>query len=276
MYLYLNNELTTEQAANISVLDHGYLYGVGLFETFRTYQGCPFLLTEHLTRLSQACKDIGIEWEADEPKLRRQISILLERNNLQDGYFRLNVSAGPAPIGLRTAPYTEETETLLVKALPPKAKDKRCQTVSLRRNTPEGYQRFKSHHYLNNILAKRQVAPDAEGIMLTHDGSVAEGIVSNIFFVKDGVLHTPHVQTGILNGITRQWVLQAAQDLGLRVEEGHYSLSSAQASEEVFITNAIQEILPVSQWDEVSYSLDRRVTTSLQEAYQRQIEQNIN
>jgi 4-amino-4-deoxychorismate lyase len=270
VFIFLNGELVPSEQATISIYDHGYLYGLGLFETFRTYNGEPFLLSEHMNRLETGCQQMGLVWNRDDENVKNQIRKLLRMNELEDGYFRYNLSAGPNAIGLPSTSYTNLTESLFVKALPQTMKEKRISTVQTRRNTPEGPQRLKSHHYLNNILAKRETPQDAEGVFLSMQGKVAEGIVSNLFFVKDQVIYTPSLSTGILNGITRSWVIEAGRILGYNVYEGEYELSFAQSAEEVFMTNSIQEIVAVTEWDGHQYQTFKsgQVTTTLQKAYE--------
>lgn len=268
--MYLNQQLISSENAQISIFDHGYLYGVGLFETFRTYNGFPFLLGEHLKRLELGCQQVGMHWRKDIARLQEQISHLLKYNQVQDGYFRYNVSAGAHPIGLPAEVYTDLTEALFMKELPAPVSAKKLVTVETRRNTPEGSFRLKSHHYLNNIVAKREAPPDAEGVFLTSSGKVAEGIVSNIFFVKQGVLYTPSLSTGILNGITRNFILKMAQKLQLEVEQGEYDLSQAKDADEVFVTNSIQEIVPIYQWDEHLYDGSQEsISRLLKDSYDR-------
>lgn len=277
MYMYLNDQLIAEHEAKISIFDHGYLYGVGLFETFRTYQGVPFLLERHLDRLRLGCQEIGLIWEPNQKSLEQQITTLLHKNDLKDGYFRLNVSAGAQPIGLPSGPYEQVTEALFVKGLPISSNGaKRLVTLGLPRNTPEGTRRYKSHHYLNNILGKQQTPLGAEGVFLTSTGYVAEGVVSNLFFVRDGKLYTPALETGILDGITRAYVLELAKNLGIETEEGLYPLKFAQQADEVFITNSIQEIVPVAEWDDISFKpMDyvRTVARQLQDHYRKKTEE---
>jgi 4-amino-4-deoxychorismate lyase len=271
LYLFLNGEIVPSEQAKISIFDHGYLYGVGLFETFRTYDGTPFLLEDHLDRLAEGCQQVGMLWERDDVRVKEQISTLLRINGLTDGYFRFNVSAGPQPIGLPSSPYSNLTETLFVKELPPAVKEKKLFTVQTRRNTPEGTSRLKSHHYLNNILAKQEAPSDAEGVLLTAQDKVAEGIASNLFFVQQGELYTPSLSTGILNGITRECVIHLAKKQGIRVHLGEYDLSFAQQSDEVFVTNSIQEIMSVTQWDEWTFHKqgEASVTQMLKQLYDR-------
>ncbi|MGG1514609.1 aminodeoxychorismate lyase [Paenibacillus oryzisoli] len=256
MIISINGALQDEQQAVVSVYDHGFLYGIGLFETFRTYQGEPFLLPEHLQRLTDGCRELGIAYEPSESAVRASIAQLLQANGLTDAYIRFSVSAGVEALGLPARDYTKPTEIIYIKPLPPRDEQvytagKALQLLKLPRNTPEGLYRFKSFHYMNNILAKRELslypwAVGAEGLMLSEDGYVAEGIVSNLFFVKDGMLHTPSLETGILPGITRGHVLRLASSLGIPIQDGLYRWEDLVEAEEVFLVNSVQEIVPVS------------------------------
>ncbi|MGG1550397.1 aminodeoxychorismate lyase [Paenibacillus ferrarius] len=255
MMISINGALLDEQQAVVSVYDHGFLYGIGLFETFRTYQGEPFLLTEHLQRLADGCRELGIAYEASETAVRASIAQLLQANSLTDAYIRFSVSAGVEALGLPGGDYTKPTEIIYIKPLPPRDEQvysdgKALQLLKLPRNTPEGLYRFKSFHYMNNILAKRELslypwAAGAEGLMLSEDGYVAEGIVSNLFFVKDGTLHTPSLETGILPGITRGHVLKLAAARGIPLQDGLYRWEDLVEADEVFLVNSVQEIVPV-------------------------------
>lgn len=255
MKISINNTIYDEQQAVVSVYDHGFLYGLGLFETFRTYAGKPFLLKEHLNRLAEGCNELGIRHEPQQGRIETMISGLLAANNLQDAYFRYTVSAGVDMLGLPSGDYLQPTEIMYVKPLPPRdervySQGKALQLLKLPRNTPEGLYRFKSLHYMNNILAKRELqnykwASGAEGLMLTEEGYLAEGIVSNLFFVKDSVLYTPSLETGILPGITRAFVLQLAQESGFAAADGLYTWEDLVSADEVFFVNSVQEIVPV-------------------------------
>ncbi|MCR8850936.1 aminodeoxychorismate lyase [Rossellomorea sp. SC111] len=251
MYLYLNGDIVHQSVASISPFDHGYLYGMGVFETFRTYDGHPFLLNDHLNRLSRGLKELNIEAHLDEEKIRWTISELLKKNDLKDAYCRFNVSGGPEEIGLKTAPYEDATVILFQKELPPSPplKEKEGVLLQLGRNTPETGERLKSHHYLNNMAAKREIgaSSDQEGIFLTKEGFLCEGITSNLFWVKDGELYTPSVETGLLNGITRQFILALADRLNIPVQVGMFEKTEMLAADEVFFTNSVQEIIPVNK-----------------------------
>jgi 4-amino-4-deoxychorismate lyase len=256
MIVSMNGALMEEDHAVISVFDHGFLYGIGLFETFRTYGGIPFLLEEHLGRLSVSCDELGIAYTPQPQELRTKIEQILSANSLTDGYIRLSISAGAEPLGLPTGNYVQPTEIIYVKALPVHdarmyAQGKPLQLLQLRRNTPEGAQRMKSFHYMNNILGKRELqhypwATGAEGLFLNASNHVAEGLVSNIFFIHRGLLCTPSVDTGILPGITRAFILDLADKLDIPYEEGWYSWEWLCNAEDIFMTNSIQEMIPVS------------------------------
>ncbi|MDD9272066.1 aminodeoxychorismate lyase [Paenibacillus sp. GCM10023248] len=256
MIISLNGKLMDEQHAVVSVYDHGFLYGLGLFETFRTYNGEPFLLPEHLNRLAEGCRELGIRYAPDPIHVHKLIGSLLEANELQDAYIRLSVSAGTDMLGLPAGDYEQPVEIAYIKPLPPRdakldEEGKALQLLKLPRNTPEGLYRFKSFHYMNNILAKRELrqyawAAGAEGLMMTEDGYVAEGIVSNLFFIKNGTLYTPSLETGILAGITRAHVMRIAQQQQIPVQDGLYRWEDLVEADEIFLVNSIQEIVGVT------------------------------
>ncbi|CAH0121547.1 Branched-chain-amino-acid aminotransferase [Paenibacillus sp. CECT 9249] len=258
-YIGFNGEVVERDKAVISVLDHGFLYGIGLFETMRTYGGKPFMLERHLRRLADGCRALGIDRRDDPEQAERHIAELLRANGLQDGYVRYTVSAGEGALGLPSEAYTAPNTIVYAKALPdPPASlythGKPLQLLRTRRNSPEGDVRLKSAHYMNNIMAKRELAryseaqrAGAEGLMLNEAGYVAEGIVSNVFFIRGGVCRTPDVATGILPGITRALVLEDARHAGIAVEEGFYTWDDLLQADEIFITNSIQELVPVQR-----------------------------
>ncbi|OAS19507.1 aminodeoxychorismate lyase [Paenibacillus oryzisoli] len=256
MIIAINGILTEETQAVVSVYDHGFLYGIGLFETFRTYNRKPFLLEEHLRRLTDGCHELGIAYEPNLQYLMRLIEELLQANHLEEAYIRYTVSAGVEVLGLPSGDYTKPSEIIYIKPLPPRDErtyfhGKALQLLKLPRNTPEGMYRFKSFHYMNNILARRELgqyawATGAEGLMLSEDGYVAEGIVSNLFFVKNGTLYTPSLDTGILPGITRAHVIDLARQLQIPTQDGLYRWEDLVDAEEVFLVNSIQEIVPVT------------------------------
>ncbi|ASS87488.1 aminodeoxychorismate lyase [Geobacillus stearothermophilus] len=274
MYVYVNGEIVPYEEARVSAFDHGFLYGIGLFETFRTYEGHPFLLDDHLARLNRGLSELRIQKQVSRAEALGIIERLLRANGLQDAYVRFNVSAGVGGLGLSMEQYSHPTVIVYMKPLPPSAppEGKEGVVLTTRRNSPEGDERLKSHHYLNNIIGKWELGRrvDVEGIFLNRDGQVAEGIVSNIFWVKDGVVYTPAPSVGILNGVTRQFVIALLERLHIPIKEGAYPLSHLQEADEVFITNSLQEIVPLHRIGRRSYSGKHGpVTCALQHHYRR-------
>ncbi|MDN4085225.1 aminotransferase class IV [Paenibacillus polymyxa] len=258
-YIGVNGVLTEAAKAVIHVSDHGFLYGMGLFETFRTYNGVPFLLDRHLRRLEEGCRMLGIPFQPDKEQLTKHIQHLMVANGLDEAYIRYTVSAGEEALGLPSGDYTQPNHILFAKPLPStntqteqSSAPSALQLLRTPRNTPEGEVRLKSLHYMNNILAKRELQQyaeavhyKAEGIMLTANGFLAEGIVSNLFFVRNNTLYTPDLSTGILPGITREFILELANLRGIPCEQGLYHWDELKQADEIFMTNSIQEIRPV-------------------------------
>ena len=290
MKLLLNGQLASSEEAVISVYDHGFLYGMGLFETFRTYGGRPWLLERHAGRLAEGCRLLGIEYEADPARMKRETARLLEANGLRDAYVRWSVSAGAGPVGLPSEDYSRPNEIVYMKPLaadePSARAAKTLRLLRLARSGPESDIRLKSFHYMNNIAAKRELsaggaAPGTEGLFLNEAGHVSEGIVSNVFWVRDGVLHTPELAAGPLAGVTRGYVLELARHHGLKVSEGLYAWDRLKAAEEIFVTNSIQEIVPVdrleetdgsSAWEAAQAGVPGRWTSLLMNAYRHAAE----
>jgi 4-amino-4-deoxychorismate lyase len=175
MNVLLNGQLKDRNEAVISVFDHGFLYGMGLFETFRTYGGEPWLLDRHAARLYEGCRTLGIAYQPDIPRMRTGIASLLKMNGLGDAYIRWSISAGEGAVGLPSGTYETPREVVYAKELPADQPQTRAGTslrlLHVRRNAPEGAIRLKSFHFMNNILAKRELTA-ADEVFLT--GSVQE------------------------------------------------------------------------------------------------------
>lgn len=291
-YVSLNGQVIATDQAVVSVMDHGFLYGMGLFETFRTYNGQPFLLKQHLTRLSTSCESLEIMWNESVDQVQSQIRDLMYANELTEAYIRYTISAGTDILGLPSGAYEQPNIIIYAKSLPPARPDsmslidhlyshsKSLRLLHTLRNTPEGDIRFKSLHYMNSILGKRELmqyqdhpSTAVEGLMLTKEQHIAEGIVSNLFFVKNQQLYTPAIDTGILPGITRAFVIQLAMAAGIVVHEGHYTWEHLLEADEIFLTNSVQEIVPVKQLledtatYEVPHDLSHSMTLQLAYAY---------
>lgn len=256
MLCWMNGEYIEAEDLKVSPFDHGFLYGVGFFETFRTYEGDVFLFQAHIDRLKSALLEYRITLPYHEIDILTAVHMLNEAAGGTDGYFRLNVSAGVHDIGLAPTSYPTPNVILFRKELPKlvPGTEKRGVWLDTVRNDPEGSVRQKSHSFLNNIRGRLELASlkETEGLFVTREGFVAEGITSNVFWVKEGVLCTPAIETGILPGTTRELVMQLAKSAHLPVNIGFYTKVDVERADEVFVTNAIQELVPLESIGGVS------------------------
>ncbi|MGE0473814.1 MAG: aminotransferase class IV [Nitrospirales bacterium] len=255
MWVYVNGKFVPEEEAIISVFDHGFLYGDGVYETLRTYQGRPFLLDRHLARLRRSCRLIGLASPLRDEEWSHILAEMLHRNQVIDAGFRLTVSRGVGEMGIDPGLCLRPTVIVMAKALSSyslkmREQGVRLELVSVRRNplTAQSPQ-IKSLSFLNNILAKQEAvqAGAFDALMLNMDGHITECTTSNIFFVTQGTLCTPSAECGILEGITREVIMELAGGTGLTVQEGHYVIDAFTQAEECFITNTGMEVMPVSQ-----------------------------
>lgn len=274
MIIYLNGQFIEEKEASLSPFDHGFLYGIGVFETFRLYEGRPFLIEWHLERLERAAKDLQIKHRITKEELTDMLDNLLRLNHIEDGNarVRLNISAGISTKGFTAQTYENPTVLCFVNPLNPEnlPVQKEGKVLTIRRNTPEGQYRLKSHHYLNNMYAKQELGNDPwyEGIFLTEDGAVAEGIISNIFWSKGKCIYTPSLDTGILDGVTRRFVIEKMEKLGAEVKTGRFRLESLLTADEAWMTNSVLEIVPFSKIEEAAFpGVSGEMTAFLQELY---------
>lgn len=278
MSVFVNNKLLPPEKASVSVFDHGFLYGDGVFETMRAYEGVVFKLNEHLRRLKRSAALITLRLPYTMSGLKSIIYETLKANSLTDAYIRLTVSRGTGPIGLD--PSLCPSPNLIVMTKPfvpyPAGLYEKGATVvisNIRRNiagalNPE----IKSMNFLNNIMAKIDAKKKKafEALMPDHKGFIAEGTTSNVFMVKNGTLMTPSVDTGILNGITRQAVIRLAERSGIRVREKKIRREELYRADEVFITNTSLEVMPVRRVDTVRYT-QRDITGVLIAEYKRAV-----
>jgi branched-chain amino acid aminotransferase len=257
MWIYLNDRFVQDHEAAISVFDHGFLYGDGVFETMRSYGPRLFMRDRHLSRLFQSADAIGMRIPIP---LRQWAAILqeaMERNEVgtdqQDAYVRITVSRGVGDIGLDPALCSSPTVVVMTKRLVPPAPQLYDQGVavmvaSTKRNLPSALPpRIKTTNFLNNILAKQEaIAGNAfDSLLLNWEGHLTEGTISNLFFIRNSQLSTPALDCGLLDGITRQAVIQLAEELHLPIEEGHFTVDQLYQADECFLTNTSMEIMPV-------------------------------
>ncbi len=265
MWVYLNGSFVSHEEARISVFDHGFLYGDGIYETLRAYAGRPFMLKHHVARLYRSGAMIGLRIPLPEEDWPGLIVEALTRNGLRsekpqqdrelgDAYLRITISRGTGDIGLDPDLCPSPTVLIMAKPLIPYPRHLfeegvRVSIVSVRRNLSTALPpQIKSLNFLNNILAKREATKGGffDGLMLNAEGALAECTASNVFFVREGRLYTPSLACGILDGITRGIVLQLSREAGLIAEEGAYSGDALLRAEECFLTNTSMEIMPVT------------------------------
>lgn len=246
MWLWHNGELRGSSEVTIPVEDHGFLYGMGLFETFRTFDGIPFLFDLHWGRLEKSLAELWIDIPYTKRDIEQAIQDVVRQNGTPNLYVRLNVSAGAAPLGLYDGRYTRPNVTLIVKPLsePFLPTEKRLEAIPFPRSRPEAAFRLKSHHYMNNILGKRMLTDrEAEGLFADEAGRVVEGLVSNIFWVEHGQLWTTPLETGALAGVTRHWVMET-----FHVQERNVTFDELVEADEIWLTNSVQQIAPVTDY----------------------------
>ena len=254
MWIYLNDRIVQEERARISVFDRGFLYGDGVFETVRIYDGRPVWLERHLARLARSCRQIHLPLpEKQWPAIFQKV---IDKNRVDHAAIRLTLSRGGR--GRESAtPDAGPTVVLFPRPLPhvtpaQRRKGVKLTIATIRRPSPLSHPaQAKTLNYLNNLLAKQEAAERGafEGLMLTTGGHLAECSMSNVFFIKDRILYTPSLACGVLPGITREVVLEVAPTLGLQPREGRYRPESLYEADECFLTSSGVGILPVDTID---------------------------
>jgi branched-chain amino acid aminotransferase len=285
--IYLNGQLKPRFEARLSPCDHGFLYGYGLFETMRAYNGHIFRLDSHLTRLLHSTESIGLAHtilttEKGKQSLKIACVETLEANRLKDARLRLTVSAGEGD--MTPDPITCSSPTVLITArnvdpLPPEKYETGFRTIlsSRRRNSQSPLSRLKSTCYMENILARiaARAAGCDEAILLNEQGYLAEGSITNIFVASNRELITPSLESGVLPGITREVVLEIARAANIKTLEGKVELKELIEAEEAFVTNSIMELMPLT-WFEgkpIGTGKPGLLTRELSVAYRRLIDE---
>lgn len=258
MKIYLNGTLVEKEKAHISVFDHGLLYGDGVFEGIRTYDGLIFRLKEHIDRLYKSADAIELKIPMTKIDMIGAVITTLKANRLKDAYIRLVVTRGVGDLGLDPRKCSKPTIFIITDkiTLYPKEfyeKGLEIVTATTKRNFPQALDaRIKSLNYLNNILAKIDAIKSGteEAIMLTHDDYVAECTGDNIFIVSGCELLTPPTDIGALEGITRDAVITLAKKMDIPVYEKLLKMEDVYNASEVFLTGTAAEIIPVVRIDE--------------------------
>lgn len=259
MKIYLDGLFVTKEEAKISVFDHGLLYGDGVFEGIRAYNGRIFKLREHLDRLYHSARAIMLKIPMSKRVMEETVIETVRINKLHNAYIRLLVTRGIGDLGLDPRKCSKPSIIIIADKItlyPPEyySKGLSVVTVVTRRNIPEALNPcIKSLNYLNNILAKIEAirANVPEAIMLNKDGYVSECTGENIFILKENTLITPPTSAGVLPGITREAVMELAKmKLKLLVKEELFTVYHVYTSDECFLTGTAAEIVPVVKVDE--------------------------
>lgn len=279
MTFYLNGRFVAREEAVVSVYDHGLLYGDGIFEGIRIYAGKIFRLAEHIRRFYDSAKSILLELPLAPDALEEALQEGVKRYGKDEGYIRLVATRGPGDLGLDPAKCAAPTLFFIVDTIslyPEKFYREGIPvvTASSRRLPADGLDpRVKTLNYLNNIMAKVEAkqAGCIEAVMLNHRGEVAECTADNIFMVRDGILATPAPHCGILQGITRQTVLELAAAEGIVARETVLTRFDLYTADECFMTGSGAEIVPVVRIDgrTIGSGLPGEVTEKLRLAFKR-------
>jgi branched-chain amino acid aminotransferase len=257
MKIFIDGKFCKESDAKISVFDHGLLYGDGIFEGIRAYNGRVFRLKEHIDRLFCSAKSILLEIPMSSGKISEAVLETCRANKLRDGYIRLLVTRGVGSLGLNPKSCKRPSVIIIagsIQLYPPEfyAKGLSIITVPTVRNLHSALNpAIKSLNYLNNILAKIEANNGGceEAVMLNAEGFVAECTGDNLFIVKNGELFTPPLSAGALYGITRQTVIELAQEADLKVSEPNLTRYDLFNADECFLTGTGAEIMPVIKID---------------------------
>ncbi|MGO8897329.1 MAG: branched-chain-amino-acid transaminase [Isosphaeraceae bacterium] len=255
--VYISGKLYSKNDASISVFDHGLLYGDGVFEGIRSYSGKVFRLQQHMDRLYDSASAIFLQIPMAREEMARAIVDTLAINKLEDAYIRVVVTRGAGGLGLDPRKTTDPQVIIItdqISLYPEELYEHGLKiiTAGTTRNHPNALNpRIKSLNYLNNILAKIEGTNSGclEALMLNHKGEIAECTGDNIFIVTRGILHTPSIDSGILEGITRDAVIELARSAGLTVVERTMDRYDVYTADECFLTGTAAELIPVVECD---------------------------
>ena len=277
-FLFLNGKIVPDIEANISSDDRGFLYGDGIYETLRSYNGKPFKLAEHLERMRHSAEQLRISFAYTNADIGEWVNELIEKNCSLNAYIRITLSRGTGGSRLQMDDNIDPTTLIQAKPLTPYDKKLYEEGMSLvvshsRRSTSCPISRHKSTNLLESILLKEEAKRRSahETIIMNTDDYVAECVVSNIFLVKDGSVVTPSLDTNILPGITRRTVLDLCKESNIPAGEEPFKTEALLNADEVFITNSLMEIMPVSKIEgyKIGETIPEKITQQLMSEYKR-------
>ena len=278
----VNGRLTDDRHATISVFDHGFLYGAGVYETLRTYNRRPFLLDRHLGRLRASAAAIGLAVPLDDAAFEARIDATMaavEASEPPERYIRLVLTRGVGDLSYDPDSCPEPSLVIIVRPhreVAPDVRERGVKVVvsSLVRNHPEALSpRIKSNNLLNNALAMQEALRVGanEALMCNYRGEIAECAQSNVFLVRGGEALTPPLATGLLEGVTRNFLFEIGPEIGIPIRERTLRLDEIEAADEIFITSTTREVLPVTALDgrPVGSGAPGPITRALAETFHR-------
>ncbi len=256
-YIYLDGQFVNSDEAKISVFDHGVLYGDGVFEGIRAYNGTVFRLEEHIDRIFYASNAIGLTVPMTKAELADVVVESCRKNDVTDGYIRLVITRGVGDLGLSPLNCPKPSVFCIAGKIKLYTDEQYEQGMAIitavqRRNKATIVDpQIKSLNYLNNIMAKMEAnrAGCGEALMLNHDGIVCECTGDNIFIIKENVIYTPPIHVGILDGITRKTAIEICEKLGYTVKESEFTLYNVYNADECFLTGTAAEAIAVTNID---------------------------
>jgi branched-chain amino acid aminotransferase len=255
----VNGRLLDASEATISVFDHGFLFGYGVYETLRTYSRVPFLFDRHMRRLRQSAEAIFVPFPvSDEEMLKRIEGAMNAVPGLTEGYIRILLTRGAGDFSYDPRASADPTLVIIVKNFPEPAAEKfqkgiRLALVSVMRNHPASVNpRIKSNNLLNNALAMQEALRKGaeEALLKNHRGEIAECSQSNVFIVRNGTALTPPLDAGLLAGITREFVFEVGREADIPVVESPLREADVLGADEMFITGTTRELTPVVALDD--------------------------
>ena len=276
---FINGQFVDENEAVISVFDHGFLYGDGIFEAFRAYNGKIFQFDEHMNRLYDSARIIDLEIPLPKAEFKKIVIEAVKKSGYKDCYVRPQVTRGVGALGHDPSTCKKPTVIVYVTPTPVMKKSRSIRTVVSPYRRPPAFvlpPESKTTHYLNNILAKMEAKKKGvdDAILLDVRGFVSEGCAWNIFLVKNGCVSTPSITSSILKGITRDAVIHLLGELAIQVQERDISLSELFTADEAFGTGTASEITPIIEINgrTVGDGAPGPVTINVEERFKKLIE----
>jgi len=276
---FINGQFVDENEAVISVFDHGFLYGDGIFEAFRAYNGKIFQFDEHMNRLYDSARIIDLEIPLPKAEFKKIVIEAVKKSGYKDCYVRPQVTRGVGALGHDPSTCKKPTVIVYVTPTPVMKKSRSIRTVVSPYRRPPAFvlpPESKTTHYLNNILAKMEAKKKGadDAILLDVRGFVSEGCAWNIFLVKNGCVSTPSITSSILKGITRDAVIHLLGEVAIQVQERDISLSELFTADEAFGTGTASEITPIIEINgrTVGDGAPGPVTINVEERFKKLIE----